>query len=131
MIRAGGALALLAIVALLLTGCSSVLGPRVTIVNDTNEVFTIEADGVWVGTVGPRARATLPVPLADDATDVVARDAVEQTLVSIGGTRSMWDDALDGSTPMIAWQDFACGRILIATEPFDPTVPGPIAQACP
>ena len=129
--RIGGGLAGLITVVLVLAGCQSVLGPRVTVVNDTDEVFTIEANGAWVGTVGPHARATLPFPLGDGVTDVTARNAVGHTLAAVGGTRAMWDNAIDGSHPMTAWQDLTCGRILLASEPFDETVPGPIVDPCP
>ena len=130
MTRAG--LAALATVAMLfLAGCSTVLGPRVTVVNDTDQVFTIQADGQWVGTVGPRARATLPFPLGDEPTEVTAMNDIGQVLVSVGGTRAMWDNAIEGTVPMSSWQTFDCGRILIASEPFDESVPGPVQNPCP
>ena len=114
-----------------LAGCSSVLGPRVTVINDTDQIFTIEANETWVGTVGPHARATLPFPLGDGTTEVWAKNDVGHVLVSIGGTRAMWDDAIEGTIPMSGWQTFDCGRILIASEPFDESVPGPFQNPCP
>jgi hypothetical protein len=120
-----------ALVMLLVVGCSSLAGPRVTVVNDTDEVFTIEADGTWVGTVGPGARATLGIPLAGDQTEVVAIDPNGDISVSLEGTRAMYDAAFDGSDPMSAWQDRECGRILLATEPFDPALAGAIPNPCP
>ena len=125
-------LALGAVAMLVLTGCSSMPGPRVTVENDTDTVFTIEADGAWLGTVGPRARATLGVPALDDGPlEVVAIDTQGRIPVSVAGTRAMWDAAIDGSNPMSSWQDFECGRILLATEPFDPAIAGPVTNPCP
>jgi hypothetical protein len=122
---------LAALAVLLVVGCSSLVGPRVTVINDTEEVFTIEADGTWVGTVGPGARATLGIPLADDQTEVVAIDPFGDISVSLQGTRAMYEAAFDGSGPMSAWQERECGRILLATEPFEPALAGPIPNPCP
>jgi hypothetical protein len=118
--------------ALLLVGCASLIGPRVTVVNDTDAAYRIEANGSWLGTVGPRARATLAVPpLGEDPMEVAAFAPDGSIHLAVGGTRAMWDKAIDGSNPMSSWQDFECGRILLATEPFDPAVAGPVRNPCP
>lgn len=118
-------------IAAVLTGCAEALGPRVTVLNDTDLVFTIAADGTWVGTVGPRSRATLAFPLADTSTKVTATDPGGRVLAVLLGTRAMYEAAFSGSSPMSVWQELDCGRILLATEPFDPAVAGPVPNPCP
>lgn len=114
-----------------LTGCASALGPRVVVLNETDLVFTIAADGTWVGTVGPRSTATLAFPLGEESTEVTATDPQGRVLAALLGTRAMYEEALGGSNPMSVWQDLECGRILLATEPFDPALAGPVPNPCP
>jgi hypothetical protein len=69
-----------------------------------------------------------------DTTDIEARSPTGVVLVSLLGTRPMFDAAVDGSMPISAWQDLGCGRLLLSVGTIDrsalPPAP-PAGQPCP
>jgi hypothetical protein len=121
------------VMAAIVAGCAIVTGPRVAVMNGTDVPISVHVDGAWVGTVGPGASADVPFSLGTGTTDIQARSPTGAVLVSLLGTRPMFDAAIDGSMPMSAWQDLACGRLLLSVGPFDRSAlpPAPVGgQPC-
>lgn len=106
-----------------LTGCG-MLGAttRVTLQNGTDVPLSLDVNGTWIGTVAPHTTADLPFALDDSTTSIQARSPNGAALVGLIGTRSMFEAAIDGSTPMAEWQELACGRVVVSVGPFDPSV---------
>ena len=134
--RGGGPAIALAMAVALLAGCSSMLGPRVTVQNEMTVPLTVDANGHWIGTVGPGASATLGFALGDGQTSIMARTPSGAVVADLLETNAMIEDAMAGTGVMAAWQDVACGRVLLALEPFDgsgvPPAPEGVAGAeCP
>jgi hypothetical protein len=123
-----------ALLAAIVAGCAIVTGPRVAVLNGTGVPISVHVNGAWVGTVGPGASADVPFTVGTDTTDIEARSPTGAVLVSLLGTRPMFDAAVDGSMPISAWQDLGCGRLLLSVGTIDrsalPPAP-PAGQPCP
>ena len=125
--RPSSALAVVAAVAAtVLVGCGILSFARVSVRNETTVPIAVHVDGGWVGTVAPGATADLAFTPGDDTTEIEARSPTGAILASLIGTRPMYDGAIDGSTPMSAWQDIACGRVVLSIGPFDASALQPL-----
>ncbi len=112
--------------AVLAAGCALAGQPRVMVRNETTVPISVQADDLWIGTVAAGATAELAFPLGDEPTDIQASTPSGATVADLLGTRAMYDAAIAGSNPMSTWQDMACGRVVLAVGPFDPSLLDPL-----